>query len=77
MKILHFSLKSALDEYEAKTGLHLGYEELSEMTEISLDTLKSVSSRKKYNVTFQTVGTVCNALNVNPLEHLEWLDEPC
>ena len=75
MKNLHFSLKSALDEYEAKTGLKVSYEELSEITEISVDTLKSLASRRKYNVTFQTVATVCNALNVNPLDHLEWIDE--
>ncbi len=75
MKILHFSLKSALDEYEARTGLRLGYDELSDLTEVSVDTLKSIATRSKYNVTFQTVSVICNALNVNPLNHLEWIDD--
>ena len=74
MKILRFSIRSAMDEYEAKTGIHLSYESLSILSGVSENTLKSISSRTNYNVTFQTVAQICNALNVNPLDHMEWID---
>mgnify|MGYP006429123207 CR=1 FL=1 len=76
MKILRFSIRSAMDGYEAKTGIHLSYESLSALSGVSSNTLKSIASRIDYNVTFQTVTQICNALNVNPLDHMEWIDAP-
>lgn len=72
MNILKFNLKSALNQYEAKTGIRLSYEELSEISGVSTNTLKSLASRKNYNATFQLISEISNALHINPIEHFEW-----
>ena len=75
MKILKFDLKTALIDFEARTGIRLSYEELSDISELSLDTIKSLASRKSYNPTFDVINRLGNALNLNPVDHLRWEDE--
>jgi|GEM_PF-3688684 len=70
--MLRFNLKEAMQAYEAKTGIHLTYDELSQMTEISSNTLKSIATRQDYNVTVKMISEVALALNLNPIEYLEW-----
>lgn len=61
-----------MDAYEAKTGVHLTYEDLSQMTGISTNTLKSIATRRFYNTTLQNVSKISGALNINPLEYFTW-----
>jgi DNA-binding Xre family transcriptional regulator len=70
--MLRFDLKEAMHAYEAKTGLHLTYDELSQMTEISSNTLKSIATRSDYNVTVKIISEISLALNINPVEFLDW-----
>ena len=75
MKILRFNLKTALSQYEAKTGLRLTYEELSQLAEISVDTIKSLATRNNYNATLHLISQISRVLNINPIDHFEWVDE--
>ena len=70
--MLKFNLKEAMLAYEAKTGLHLTYDELSQMTEISSNTLKSIATRCDYNVTVKIISEIALALNIDPIHFLEW-----
>ena len=70
--MLKFNLKNAMQEYEAKTGLRLTYEELSQMTSISSDTLKSIATRPDYNATLKMLSEVAEALNIDPVKYFEW-----
>lgn len=70
--MLRFNLKNAMLAYEAKTGIHLKYEDLAEMTGISSDTLKSIATRPGYNATFKMISEVSKAMNLNPIEFFEW-----
>ena len=70
--MLRFDLKEAMQQYEAKTGLHLTYDELSQMTDISVNTLKSIATRSGYNVTVNVISEISLALNINPIKFFEW-----
>ena len=70
--MLRFNLKNAMQAYEAKTGLHLKYEDLSQLTGISQDALKSIATRPEYNATLKMITEIANALNINPIEFFEW-----
>ena len=61
-----------MQAYEAKTGLHLTYEELGQMTGISSDTLKSIATRPEYNATLKMISDIASALNIDPIKHFEW-----
>ncbi len=70
--MLCFNLRSAMDFYEAKTGVHLTYIMLGQMSGISPDTLKSIATRGSYNTTLSNIERLSFALNINPLDYLEW-----
>lgn len=70
--MLRFNLKNAMQAYEAKTGLHLKYEDLSQLTGISQDALKSIATRPEYNATLKMITEIANALNIDPIEYFEW-----
>ncbi len=70
--MLRFDLKSLLADYESLTGLKMSYEELSRMTSLSLDTIKSITSRKNYNATFQVVEKISLSLNADPTYYFIW-----
>lgn len=70
--MLKFDLKNAMQVYEAKTGLHLTYEELAQMTGISSDTLKSIATRPNYNATLKMISEIAIALNIDPIKYFEW-----
>ena len=64
-----------MHQYEAKTGLRLTYEELSGLTKISPETLKSIATRADYNATLRMISEISSALNINPVDFLEWKDK--
>jgi DNA-binding Xre family transcriptional regulator len=70
--VLRFDLKALMNDYESRTGLHLSYDELSQMTNISTDTLKSLATRENYNATLSTIERVCVAVGANPIQYLVW-----
>lgn len=70
--ILRFDLKAMLDEYESRTGLRPSYSELSKLTKIAPDTLKSIASRKHYNTTLDTLEALGAKLGVDPRKFLTW-----
>jgi DNA-binding Xre family transcriptional regulator len=73
--MLKFDLKKAMLEYQARTGLRMSYEILSEDTGVSTETLKSIATREGYNATFKIVSIISISLGINPIEYLEWSNE--
>ena len=74
-EMLRFNLKDAMQSYEAKTGIRLTYEELSNLTKISQETLKSIATRPSYNATLKMITEISLALNISPVEFFEWNNE--
>lgn len=70
--MLTFDLRSLIQAYEAKTGLRISYQELSEMCGISVDTLKSLAARPTYNATLGVITSISLALGVSPLKYFGW-----
>ena len=75
VEMLRFNLKDAMQSYEAKTGIRLTYEELSNLTKISQETLKSIATRPNYNATLKMITEISLALNISPVEFFEWNTE--
>ncbi|MEK6579653.1 MAG: helix-turn-helix domain-containing protein [Bdellovibrionota bacterium] len=70
--MLRFDLKSLLSDYESRTGLRLSYDDLSRVTSVSVDTLKSLATRENYNATLGTLERISIALGANPIQYLAW-----
>lgn len=75
MANLRFDLKAAISAFEARTGLHVTYNQLSEMTGLSPDMLKSLANRSEYNPTLSSVSEICSVLGCDPRNFFEW-EEP-
>ena len=69
---LRFDLKSAISDFDRPTGLHLTYEQVSEMSGISTDTLKSLANRTDYNATLKIISEICTILGSCPKNFLDW-----
>ena len=76
MSQLRFDLRLALLDFEARTGLRLTYEALSQTSEIAVDTLKSMATRDDYNATLRIISAICNALKCEPAKYLLWASDP-
>lgn len=72
---LRFDLKSAISDFNRRTGLHVTYDQLSEMSGISVDTLKSLANRSDYNATLKIISEICTVLGSNPKKFMEWEPE--
>jgi hypothetical protein len=72
---LRFDLKAAISDFNARTGLHLTYDQLSNMSGLSVDMLKSLANRSDYNVTLKSVSEVCTVLGSDPRAFLNWVDK--
>ena len=59
-------------DFQARTGIKMSYEDLSNDTDISVETLKSIATRKNYNATFGIISKISQSLNINPIEYLSW-----
>jgi len=59
-------------DYQARTGIKRSYEDLSEDTNLSIETIKSVASRKEYNATLKVISLLSISLGVNPIPYFEW-----
>jgi len=69
---LRFDLKASISDYNRRTGLHLTYDQLSEMVGMSVDTLKSLANRSDYNATLKSISEICSVLGSNPKQFLNW-----
>lgn len=69
---LRFDLRQAMQDYEARTGIHLTYEVLAQRAEVSVHTLKSMASRDEYNATLKLVGDLADILKCDPIRYLVW-----
>lgn len=69
---LRFDLKAAISDFNRRTGLHLTYDQISEMSGLSVDTLKSLANRQDYNATFKIISEICTVLGSNPKSFLDW-----
>ncbi len=75
--MLKFDLKGVIQDYEARTGLRLTYTELSKISGVAHDTIKSLASRDDYNTTLIVITQICSTLNISPLKFLDWsTDKP-
>jgi len=72
MGILRFDLRKAMQDFEARTGIRLTYDALSQRTDISVDTLKSMASREDYNATMKVIAALGDALKCDPREYMNW-----
>lgn len=70
--ILKFDLKAMLDDYESRTGVRVSYSALADMSNLSLDTVKSLGSRKAYNATLETISAISNCLGMSPVDYFVW-----
>ena len=59
-------------DFQARTGIKMSYEDLSKDTDISVETLKSIATRKNYNATFKIISTISISLSINPIDYLSW-----
>jgi hypothetical protein len=71
---LKFDLKAAISDFNARTGLHITYDQLSVMSGMSVDMLKSLANRPNYNVTSKSISEVCTVLGSDPRNFLAWED---
>jgi lambda repressor-like predicted transcriptional regulator len=72
--MLKFDLRGALNDFEARTGLKMTYENLSRESGVSVDTLKSLATRD-YNATFLTIASIANVLRCNPIHYFLWTED--
>ncbi len=68
--MLRFNLRGLLEEYESRTGIHLSYEEIGHMANLSVDTIKSLANRPNYNATLSTISKIAESLGSNPVHYL-------
>ena len=69
---LRIRLKECLTLYEKRTRRRLTYDELAERAGMSAGTIQAIAVRGEYNATLRTVQRLCEALEVTPVELLEW-----
>jgi len=69
-------LKEAMLAYERRCNRSLSCGELSEMTGIPADTLRSIASRSGYHTTVARIEILCRALDVTLGNFLEIIDDP-
>ena len=70
--MLTFDLRKLIDEYEARTGVRMSYQELASLTGVSPDTLKSLAARQNYNATLHLIEVISSALGANPINYFFW-----
>lgn len=69
---LRFDLKAAISDFDARTGLHLTYDQLAQMSGLSVDMLKSLANRPDYNATLKSISELCTILGSDPKKFLHW-----
>lgn len=75
-EMLKFDLRRAMNDFEARTGLKMTYDNLASKTRVSTDTLKSLATRDQYNTTLQVISSICEVLRCSPIDYFIWEIKP-
>lgn len=59
-------------DHEARSGHRLTYEELAQLSGVSVDTVKSIANRNDYNTSLKTVSDISKILGVDPTGFFTW-----
>ena len=69
-------LKEAMLAYGRRHGARVTYEDVSKMTGIPTETLRSIGGRPGYHCSVARIEVLCRALNVPLHDMLEMIDDP-
>lgn len=69
-------LREAMLAYGRRIGQKLAYEDVSRMTGIPTETLRSIGGRPGYHCSVARIEVLCHALNVPLHDMLELIPEP-
>ena len=73
--MIFVKLRIAMENYERSTGERMTYEILADKTGLARATLESIASRKSYNTRLSTIDRLCEALNCQPGDLLEYVSD--
>ena len=74
--VIVIKLKEAMLAYGRRSGARLSYEDVSDMTGIPTETLRSIGGRPGYHCSVTRIEILCRALNVPLHDMLEMIDDP-
>lgn len=74
--VLRVRLREAIALAEKRTGERVTYDFLARATGLSRATIEALGSRPGCNPRLSTIERLCNALDVEPEELLEWSNVP-
>jgi DNA-binding Xre family transcriptional regulator len=74
--VIVIKLKEAMLAYGRRTGARLTYEDVSELTGIPTETLRSIGGRPAYHCSVARIEVLCRALGVPLHDMLEMIDDP-
>ncbi len=70
--MIRFELRRAMMDFQARTGIKMSYDELSNDIGVSVETLKSIATRKNYNATFGVISKISLSLGIDPIDYFIW-----
>jgi hypothetical protein len=74
--VIVIKLKEAMLAYGRRIGARISYEDVSEMTGIPTETLRSIGGRTGYHCSVARIEILCRALDVPLHNMLEMIDDP-
>lgn len=69
-------LKEAMLAYGRRSGVRLSYDDVSDMTGIPTETLRSIGGRSGYHCSISRIEVLCRALEVPLHNMLEMIEDP-
>jgi DNA-binding Xre family transcriptional regulator len=69
-------LREAMEQHRRRTGSRITYRQLAQMTGVSESTLQSISARRHYNTTLDTVDRIAVSLACPLADLLEHIPLP-
>jgi DNA-binding Xre family transcriptional regulator len=73
--VLRVRLREAIALAEKRTGERVTYDFLARSTGLSRATIEALASRPGYNPRLSTIERLCEVLEINPGDLLEWTVE--
>jgi DNA-binding Xre family transcriptional regulator len=74
--VIVIKLKEAMLAYGRRSGARLTYEDVSDMTGIPTETLRSIGGRPGYHCSVARIEVLCRALEMPLHDMLEMIDDP-
>ncbi len=75
-RVIVIKLKEAMLAYGRRVGQNLTFDDVSELTKIPTETLRSIGSRLGYHCSVARIEILCRALDVPLHDMLEMIDDP-